>query len=132
MPNEIDATRLDAARCASDALAEEHGNPRDVETNMHILARALMDLGVIEFTQHQREKFGLRSVLQKFVVEGLIDRSAVTCCSGMEELIQVADYDITDEDQFAEDIASEIGVLQEELDNAFNRFEAQVADENGE
>lgn len=123
MGTKIDGKRLDFAKAASEALSEEYGNPRRVETNMDILSGALMDLGLVKFTSHQREKFGLCSVLQKFVAEGLIDHSAVTCCKSIEELIQVADYDISDEAQFAEDVASEIEVLKEELDNAFNGFE---------
>ena len=50
----------------------------------------------------------------------------MNCCRGIEELIQVSDYDIADSDTFEEEAEAEIGVLQEELEHVFTALEKQI------
>lgn len=117
---------LIAARVALDTLAEESSNSRAVEANMDILSTALMNLGVVKFSAHRRLKANLCEVLQEFVTKKHLDPVVVRCCRGITELIQVADYDISDFDVIEEEIHGEIKVLQEEVELAFACFEKQI------
>jgi hypothetical protein len=68
----------------------------------------------------------LCDVLQAFSRKRLLGPSAVNCCHGIEELIHVSDYDISDFDAFEEDVLAEIEVLQGELEKTFTILENQI------
>ena len=97
---------------------------------MDILSTALLKLDVVKVRSRRRSSFDLCEILEEFVRRGLVDSSAVRCCRGIEELIQVSDYDISNFDAFEEEVLAEIEVLQEELEQTFAILEKRTAVED--
>jgi len=96
---------------------------------MDILSTALLNLGVIGKSERARREMDLCATLKELVKLKLIASSAVNCCRGIESLIQVSDYDISDFDAFEEEVSAEIESLQAELENTFEILEKRIAND---
>lgn len=109
---------VEELRNAIEKLSGRYHSPRALEADMDILAASLSSLPE-RLTDIPRDEalFTLSDVIERYVEHGSLSASALDAVENLEELTQIADYDLPDEDRFARLVAEEIDVLKVELEN---------------
>lgn len=123
--------KLAVAREAIEDLSAHDTSPRALEADLDILASALHDLPR-RLTRIQRASstVALCDILQEYVKAKLVSDHAVKACKALEELTDIADYDVPDQDEFATSAEGHITDLTDELKKLFDILEERAAEEN--
>lgn len=124
-----ESRRIDEAREALNELSEHYTNPRKLEADLDILFSALLKLPkrlVKAASDDDSQMFGLCDLLDQYAENDLIPDSAVKSCQELDELTQVADYDVPDEEEFAEKAEAHVSVIRDELDKLFVKLEEEI------
>lgn len=124
-----DSDKIAAARKAAEELSQEYDSPRSLEADLDILASALRNLPreITGLAEDAEEAFGLCEVLSRLSDADLLSDTVVTSCGELEELTDLADYDMGDPEKFAARAEGHITDLQSELEKLFDKLEAKVS-----
>lgn len=115
---------LAGLRKAIEKLSDHYRSPRALEADMDILALALTRLPErLTHVSRDDAAFTLSDVIEQHVEHGNVSAGALDAVENLEELTQVADYDVPAEDRFAERVGEKISVLKAELESLLAKFE---------
>jgi hypothetical protein len=113
-----------------DDLSWHYTSPRALEGDLEILAAALRELPRRLTEIPRPEAAGLCDILQDYVAAHLLDDDAVDACTALQELTDIADYDIPDLDDFADNVEEHLSDLRDQLEKLFANLEKRDAATN--
>jgi hypothetical protein len=122
--------KLDVARSAAEDLSWHYTSPRALEGDLDILASALRDLPRRLTRIPRPDATGLCDIVQCYAEAKLITDNALEACTALQELTDIADYDVPDMDEFAANAEDHISDLKDQLEQLFTTLENRGADEN--
>jgi hypothetical protein len=124
-----DLKKIEAAREAAAELSWHYTSPRTLEADLDILASALRKLPrkLTGIPKDADEVFGLCDILGQLHEARLVSADALSSCSDLEELTDVADYDMGDPEDFATEAENHINDLKAELEKLLETLEAKIS-----
>jgi hypothetical protein len=122
--------KLDVARSAADDLSSHYTSPRALEGDLDILASALRDLPRRLTRIPRPDATGLCDILECYAEAHLVTKDALAACTALQELTDIADYDVPDMDEFAANAEDHISDLKDQLEQLFTTLEKRDSDES--
>ena len=125
--------RIAAARTAVDDLSEEYTSPRTLEADLDVVFSAFLRLPPesLGLTPQDAPVLALCDLLEEYSDRRLVSEGAVESCHKLEELTQIADYDVSDEEKFSEQAGKYVAVIKEELEKFLTNLENKIAQRDG-
>jgi hypothetical protein len=123
-----DANRLEDARKALEDLSHGYKGPHPLQADLDFLASRLRKLpSRLTKVTFDPDVFALRDIIDHYAAKNLVSAKAAEACLNLEELADLADYDMPfEEEEFSENVAEQIDVLGDELTKLFTKIEDEA------